>query len=1659
MHADILPAAKPIGCPWVKRTLTLLAAAAALLATRSAVAQRSGGGASAAVTNVLDISQQKGNETDPSIAINPLNSNYMAVVASSDGTNGGLFFAMTTNQGGIWTSNFIATNNDSQGLSPAGGPFAQASVAFDAYGNLFLAYQPATFLGVAIAVSTNGGSNFATVTTLAPLDVTDQPRITAPPIGAGAGSVWAVYKDYTSIDTPLQVQGMVSTGLGAIGTFGVVQPVPGSDGGGFADIAVGPYGQVMVAFQDNLAGSQPNAPAYPTANIFVSVETNAIADGALTYNGFSPANLIASDAIGGITYIDAAPTGIGVNAAPGLAWNNDVNNTNFGNVNLIYTAVGPMGNAVISFMSSSDYGTNAGDSDLIWSGESYVDDDAVSGFNGTFNDHFLPRIAVDQLSGYIVSSWFDCRNDQGSKSQPITNVITMIFTNTVSMITNVDLSGLDPGLITNYYYTTEGTNITVIIVANSVTNTMMTSDGSINIYLDDSNFDIMLDGTNVGSTVITVILTNIILTGVTSGKTANAEAIMYATLSTNSGASFEANQPLISLTAKISPPAVGIASDVGRSSSLTGWGHYTAMAAFGANFFSTWPDNSDIVTNNPDKTTNFDIYFELINFGKSKSSVPYADLTIFVTNSPNPVISQEEITYSIIVSNRGNSTAMPVTITNLLSPYVTLVNGSFLLAQNGTEMSYPVTNSLTMLVQTQIVISFPSMSNGVVLTNTFRVSATVSSIATNYATIYSPLLDLAPTYTSNLYIVPIDGESLALGMTASETNVLIGDTVITTVTVTNLGPATNGPVFITNYFSPNWTNVTVMTNSTFWTNVAYFANFTNEVRGTNQVTNSATGQIAIVNLGLVPSNGAVTATFSAVALSGDIFGDTTYATNYAYVGSQDVDTNSIDRGTNITYYINGEDLAIGMTTSSPTLDQLVPFTYTIYVTNFGLSYSGLVTVTNTISTNIEITNVVQSQGSDTVTLNQGGYNQIVFSLGILGAGEVATMTVTAIPLGLPVPVTNIATVSSTDFNTDLADTVVTNAVTINGEELAIGMTPSSDSVDLGQPITFTIKVVNLGASYTGVVTVTNEISTNFGQLSVTQTQGTETIILNTNGFDQIVFNLGTLGADQYAVLTVTAIALSGPTSATNFATVSSTDFDLNPAITVATNLVIINDEDLGIGLKAAPTNVQVGQTVTFSESVTNFGLSTNGVVMVTNVFSTNFGTITVLQPATGYTEAANVVTFNLGTLNAGQVVPITMTAIATAAGIGSNAASVGSLSFDSNLPNNTASASVTITYPAISNLVVTPLVSSAFFVFDTSTVATAQVKYGLTSSYGNITSVGAAAATHHVILITGLTGGTNYDFQVLAYVGTTTLTTNGSFSTTNVLILSTPNALLTGPWNEGTVATGIYGGYYQYSATTNLSTATTWAVYDPPIPAAGLYNVSIWYPADASFSTNAQVYVAGNTNELIHSVNQTVNGGFWLPLATNLYIGRGTNGLLSSLVVSSSPSGSNNYAAHGTNGTVIIYNNTGETNRYVVANAMMWVYDAAQDYPTTEAVPAWWANFYYGTNVNGYVNGANMAANGYSIFDDYVLGLNPTNAASTLSFTMAPASASKVAVTFSPYQGGRSYELEVSTNLAESVWTPLTNTFTLSTNGAGTFTVTTTNSAAAFYRLSAYVIP
>ena len=122
---------------------------------------------------IADISQQFGDETEPDIAVNPSNT-LQIFVAANDNTNGvgiggspgQLFGALSIDGGVTWaTKGGIATGGvgawDVDSVTGQKLPisFCDPSVAWDTFGNLFVAYLD--ILGNAVLLeSSNGGINF-----------------------------------------------------------------------------------------------------------------------------------------------------------------------------------------------------------------------------------------------------------------------------------------------------------------------------------------------------------------------------------------------------------------------------------------------------------------------------------------------------------------------------------------------------------------------------------------------------------------------------------------------------------------------------------------------------------------------------------------------------------------------------------------------------------------------------------------------------------------------------------------------------------------------------------------------------------------------------------------------------------------------------------------------------------------------------------------------------------------------------------------------------------------------------------------------------------------------------------------------------------------------------------------------------------------------------------------------------------------------------------------------------------------------------------------------------------------------------------------------------------------------------------------------------------
>ena len=325
---------------------------------------------SSAFTNV-DISRMTGNQAEGAIAVDRADPSQVVAVSNID-VGDGLMVGRSSDGGHTWTSRIIANHSDE--LPPA---CCDPSLTFDSFGNLFLAYLNASDNAVIVLRSADQGASFSTMAEF-PGNV-DQPTI-----AAGPGSVWLTMDRGSGV----AATGAAVTGLGAVGTFASIQQVPGSNGGSFGDIAVGPSGQVMVTYQKN-----------SSARSAIDVNINPTGLG----GSFSKPILVTTTNVGDFDFLPAQPSR-GIDAEAGLAYDRSGGPFS-GRVYMVYTDEVPAhsSNTDIFIRYSDDGG-------YIWSNPIRVNDDAG------LNSQLLPRISLDNTSGQVAVSWYDARNDKGTGS-------------------------------------------------------------------------------------------------------------------------------------------------------------------------------------------------------------------------------------------------------------------------------------------------------------------------------------------------------------------------------------------------------------------------------------------------------------------------------------------------------------------------------------------------------------------------------------------------------------------------------------------------------------------------------------------------------------------------------------------------------------------------------------------------------------------------------------------------------------------------------------------------------------------------------------------------------------------------------------------------------------------------------------------------------------------------------------------------------------------------------------------------------------------------------------------------------------------------------------------------------------------------------------------
>ncbi len=350
--------------------------------------------------------------------------------------------------------------------------------------------------------------------------------------------------------------------------------------------------------------------------------------------------------------------------------------------------------------------------------------------------------------------------------------------------------------------------------------------------------------------------------------------------------------------------------------------------------------------------------------------------------------------------------------------------------------------------------------------------------------------------------------------------------------------------------------------------------------------------------------------------------------------------------------------------------------------------------------------------------------------------------------------------------------------------------------------------------------------------------------------------------------------------------------------------------------------------------------------------------------------------------------------------------------------------------PYISGVRSIPGYHSALVSWTTTLPTDGIVDYGPVSA-GSITASSprdTILSTNHCVLLTGLTQGTAYNFQVVSRAGGTNyLSAVYQFATGPAPMIldntDTGRVSFSGTWSTSSSTPGYYGIDYAF-ANTSATTARL-ATYTPNILLTGKYDIDVSYTVGTNRAPNAPYTISHANGTSVITKNQQTSAALWNPLATEVTFNAGTTGF------------------------VRLDNNA--TANVVIADAMRFTYSANQPLLSDGNFPSWWSGFYFEGAVDPNVD---HDGDGFSTGDEYILGTVPTSAANKLNVKVFRSGATANVIVH-PLHNGRVYTLQQRSSLSGSSWQPATfNSFTATDDGEGVYSVALNSATQSYYRIS-----
>ncbi len=611
----------------------------------------------------------------------------------------------------------------------------------------------------------------------------------------------------------------------------------------------------------------------------------------------------------------------------------------------------------------------------------------------------------------------------------------------------------------------------------------------------------------------------------------------------------------------------------------------------------------------------------LTNNTATTSATPQqADLSVTKTvNDPTPNVG-ETIAYTVTLTDNGPDDATNVTLQDVLPAGLNFVS-----AQPGQGAYDPATSTWTV----------GDVANGSSAVLTIRATVVSPNRTTNFASItHSDQFD--PNTGNNTASTTVTPQQADLFMTNAVDNSApnVGNMITYTVTVGDNGPDSATNVSVADLLPAGVTFV-----------------MANPSRGSY---NSATGTWTI---GTVDPSTAQKLMIEATVTSPSA------STNTATISHADqFDPNTANNTASVIVTPQQADLALAKTVSNPTPNVGDTISYTITLSDNGPDAATGVQVTDLLPAGLSIVSNAPSQG----IYNPGTG---VWSVGAVDVGLSATLVIQATVVS-PSSQTNTATITRADqFDPNTANNTASATETPQQADLALTKTTSDSTPNVGDTVTFTITLTDNGPDAATNAQVTDLLPAGLSFVSATPSQGAYN---SSTG----LWTVGTVnvGAPQTLLIDATVITASAHT---NTATVTASDqFDPDSANNIASVVVSPQQADLALAKTVSDPTANVGDTITYTITLTNSGPDEATGVQVIDPLSDGLSFVSDTASQGTYDPTSGL--WMVGTVAVGSPQTLLIQATVTSPAPQTNTATIAnSDQFDPSAANNTASVTET----------------------------------------------------------------------------------------------------------------------------------------------------------------------------------------------------------------------------------------------------------------------------------------------------------------------------------------------------------------------------------------------